>query len=923
MTGGIALAPLYTEVRANISKFKSDMEKAKTAGIAAAKNMSNKLKEATKVGEGFQTVGKNLTRYVTLPVIAAGTASAKFALDAEQGFAKVSTVIDKTVVPIDKMKQEIIKLSNESGVAVKDFNEALYNSVSAGVESGKAIEFTGRMAKLAKGGFTDTSKAVDVVTTVLNSYGLEAEEAERVADKLITTQNLGKTTVDQLASSMGKVIPTAKGLNVDFSNVSATMAVLTKNGISTAEATTYYNSMLNELGKSGTNADKVLRKVAKKGFADLVKEGKPVPEILKILAGEAKKTGKSLADMFGSSEAAKAAQVIMKDGGVEYNEILKQMEGSAGATQKAFETMDSTPLENIKKSLNRLKNAGIEIGQVLLPVVGKGVEKIAELTKKFSALSPEQKEMIVKTGLIVAAIGPLLTVTGKLISGFAMAKTAVVGISSAISSAGGAMTLLTGPVGLAIAGIAGLAVGGVALYRHLSEDAVPAVDLFKGSVNGMAVTVSDETKKTIGAYMEMDDSVTKSMYSMKVNNQIVTQDIVNDMTNKVNQMGEQIKAGIQQKSEATIKMTTDMFMASDQVIDEHEQNILNKITTQGQNQIAMVEFNTQEINRIQRVALEENRALTQEEYDKINLMQSQMREIAITELSATEEEAAVIRQRMNDYQGRLSVEMASELLTNAAKARDGQIQSANQTYDGVIREASRLKQAGIITEEEYNTMVNKAKENKEKQISNANEAYNGVKNEITKASPGIENAINMQTGAIESRWNRMWKTVKQDAGELVSSIKAKSGELWNAGKQWVSNMFDGLKSGLGNLKSAGQDMIGNFFAGIKSKWGECTGWVSEKINELKNKFNPKNLFGGGSGGGSHYNGLSYVPFDGYNARLHKGERVLTAEENREYTQKGNRNGGGDTYNFYSNKSIDEREAARQLRRVNRLRGEGW
>ena len=98
--------------------------------------------------------------------------------------------------------------------------------------------------KLAKGGFTDGAKAVDVLTTAINGYGLQAEDATRVSDLLITTQNLGKTTVDELASSMGPVIKMADNANFSIGELSAAYALMTKNGIATAESGTYLKQML-------------------------------------------------------------------------------------------------------------------------------------------------------------------------------------------------------------------------------------------------------------------------------------------------------------------------------------------------------------------------------------------------------------------------------------------------------------------------------------------------------------------------------------------------------------------------------------------------------------------------------------------------------------------------------------------------------
>ena len=102
----------------------------------------------------------------------------------------------------------------------------------------------------------DTASTTDVLTTALNAYGLEASEAERISDMLIQTQNRGKVTVGELSNVMGKVIPIANGANVEFDELATGFVLLTKNGIAGAQASTYLRSMLNELSKTGSKADK-------------------------------------------------------------------------------------------------------------------------------------------------------------------------------------------------------------------------------------------------------------------------------------------------------------------------------------------------------------------------------------------------------------------------------------------------------------------------------------------------------------------------------------------------------------------------------------------------------------------------------------------------------------------------------------------
>ena len=195
--GAIKLAPLMAEIKVDIASFKSDMSKIKAEAISRANEVSKQMERTIKVGNQMSNVGGKLTKSLTLPLAGAGVAAAKMAVDYESSFAKVSTLLDKNVVDYDKYKNDILDASSKSKVAVGEFSEAVYGSISAGVDQTKAIKFTTDAMKLAKGGFTDGAKAVDVMTTAINGYGMKAEDATKISDMLITTQNLGKTTVDE------------------------------------------------------------------------------------------------------------------------------------------------------------------------------------------------------------------------------------------------------------------------------------------------------------------------------------------------------------------------------------------------------------------------------------------------------------------------------------------------------------------------------------------------------------------------------------------------------------------------------------------------------------------------------------------------------------------------------------------------------
>lgn len=351
----------------------------------------------------------------------------------EKSMAKVGTIADATVVPLSAMKQQIIKLSNEMGVGADTIAEDVYNAISAGQSTGDAVNFVKQATMLAKGGFAETGQALDVLTTILNAYGLEASETGKVSDMLIQTQNKGKVTVAELSSVMGKIIPTAKANNVALEQVCAGYALMTSKGIAAAETTTYMNSMLNELGKTGTTADKALRQASGKGFKELMASGKSIAEVLDILQTSADKSGKSLADMFGSAEAGKAALTLM-DGGVEgFNQSVAGMVDSTGAAQSAFDKMADTTEQKIAKAKVALGNLSIVLGDTFLPYVTAGAEKLSELVSKFSEWAQANPELLKTVVKVVAGIAALRVGTLGAKLGFLQIKGGVLDLMGAFT----------------------------------------------------------------------------------------------------------------------------------------------------------------------------------------------------------------------------------------------------------------------------------------------------------------------------------------------------------------------------------------------------------------------------------------------------------------------------------------------------------
>ena len=408
-----------------------------------------------------------MTKKVTTPILAAGVASAKMSMDFEDSMAKVSTIADATEVPMDDMQKAILDLSNQTRISAEEIAQNVYDSISAGQKTGDAVNFVSKSTKLAKAGFADAGAALDVLTTIMNAYGLKASEVTNVSDMLIQTQNLGKTTVADLASSMGKVIPTANAYGVSLDELCAGYAIMTANGVATAESTTYMNGMLNELGKSGTNVSETLKEKTGKTFKELMDSGMSLSDVLKIISDAATENNKSFGDMWSSSEAGKAGMILLGDSAENFNGVLEQMQNSAGATNTAFEKLDTNSAK-IKKTTNELRNDAIDFGTTLMeelaPIIENIAEKISEFTEWFNGLSESEKQTIIQIGLIVAAIGPLLVVFGTVVSSGAKIIGEIPVIAKGISGLFG--IIAANPV---LAVITAIAIAVFALWTNCDE----------------------------------------------------------------------------------------------------------------------------------------------------------------------------------------------------------------------------------------------------------------------------------------------------------------------------------------------------------------------------------------------------------------------------------------------------------------------
>lgn len=435
----------------------------------------------------------------------ASEAAAEF----EVATMKISTIADTTQVSLSTLSGDLLTLSMATGQSVNELSEATYSALSASVETASAVEFTATATKLATGGFTSSATAVDVLTTALNAYGLEASYAENISDMLITTQNLGKTTVDELAASVGKVIPLASAYGVEMDNLSTAYAELTKGGIATAEAGTYLKSMLNELGDSGSTVSAVLMEETGSSFAELTNMGYSLGDVMDVLGTSVGGSAGAFNELWSSSEAGIGALSLYNAGAEQFNTTLDAMQTSAGATSAAYATMTDTTAHAQEELSNAAANLQISIGQQINPLI----EKLYGLgTNMLNFMTEFTQEHPVVTKAI-AAIGIGVGVAAVAMVGVTVATTTAI---PAIISFGVALNTALGPIGWVAIGITALTAA-VAAFIAMNEENLGETEGMTAATRAQYYELQDlnaEYEKACEQYGETSEEASRLKYQV-------------------------------------------------------------------------------------------------------------------------------------------------------------------------------------------------------------------------------------------------------------------------------------------------------------------------------------------------------------------------------------------------------------------------
>lgn len=463
----------YHELQDELADAKIRQQQLKNAIGDTTEELNKTTSGMNKFAEGLDNTGKkiesigNKMTVISGAIVGVGTASGVMASNFEDDMANLNTLLDDES-HLQGYQDSVKRISNETGKDLSDISAGMYQAVSSlGDEGKKTQDIFEVMAKSAKAGGAETTESVDLISAGMKGYNSVNEQtAQKISDLAFQTQKLGVTTFPEMAKSMQPLFPLSSSLKISYEELFGSMATLTGVTGNTSEVSTQLKAVFANLMKPTEAMSNLMENYGYANGAAMI-ESEGFSGVLKILQDETGGQADQLAQLFSSTEALTAMTALTGAQFDTFNDKLGQMSDAAGATNSALEKVSSTAGNQVRTSLNELKNTGEELGETVMgeltPIIDQATEKVHGFTEWFAGLNDEQKTTIVKIAAVVAAIGPMLVVVGKVTQGIST----LIGIIRTVRTVFMMLnlTMLASPVTWIIIGIVALVAIFVVLWN--------------------------------------------------------------------------------------------------------------------------------------------------------------------------------------------------------------------------------------------------------------------------------------------------------------------------------------------------------------------------------------------------------------------------------------------------------------------------
>lgn len=427
---------------ARIDEYEAAMKRAK----GSTKDMADSTTAGfARIGQQAQQTGMWLTTRVTAPLVGLGAAGVKMAVDFDSSMTRIQSLVGLSAEEVDGLRDSVMELSGRTAAAPRELGDALFFATSAGLSAKQALEAVEWAAKASAVGLGETSTIVDLTTSAMNAYGEGVLSAQEATDALTMAVRLGKLEPAQLAGSMGAVLPIASAMGVEFHEVGAAFAAMSRTGTNASEAATQLRSILSGLLSPSQGARDALASVglSVEGVQSSLRDNgllATLEMLVQSLGGNAMATEA----VFGNIRALSGVMDMLGGNVDGTRQIFDGMNDSVGVTAEAFDIAAETTGFKLQQAMADLQSSLIAVGDVLMPLAAGLAEFVSDVAGGFASLPDPVQKFVVAIAGVAAVAGPALWAMGSMVQSAIALKGALAAISLA-----GAMN----PLGAALLGL--------------------------------------------------------------------------------------------------------------------------------------------------------------------------------------------------------------------------------------------------------------------------------------------------------------------------------------------------------------------------------------------------------------------------------------------------------------------------------------
>jgi len=979
----VNLGTAYAEIKVKTKGFSQGLKQAQ-ADLDAFKAKTKLVADGfSAVGAGATKMGKSLTAAVTAPIAGLATAAVKTTATFDQSMSKVQALSGATGKDFDALRAKAIEMGAKTAFSASEAADAMGYMGLAGWKTQEMMDGLPGILDLAAASQMDLAQASDMVTDFLSAFGLEAKDATNMANEMAYAQANSNTSTQQLGDAFGNCAAQMHTAGQSMETTTALLEAMANQGTKGSEAGTALSATIRDLTQRMTNFSdqEELAKASADGLVsstgninDLL--GRNAIQIGKVLIPVSDLNGnfRNLIDIMGDVEKAtdglgsaekssalmqtftarsiKAVSQVLTEGTgnlKSYEEALYHVDGAAG-------DMSETMLQNLNGQLTILKSTietlMIQIGDILMPTISKIVERIRQMVEYFTKLDDAQKKQIVKWAAIAAAVGPVLLIFGKLLKSVgSLIKTAraIGGWASGIAKAFGLIGTSSAGVGASLSAIATAAAPILAVVAAVAALGVAVKALYdqNGAFKQSIDNLVNSAKKRLSGLMQdaqkMVNFVKEKVFD-KLKSSFDLSGLDKAMGGLVDAAGKLMEAlepiGKFIVEVLLVPLAVQLVPVLTSVI-----GIINGIVRALVPLIQAIKSVINIVTDVVNIITGLIKGLITGDFTKLkNAVASLAKDI----ISLVKNLVDIVFQFIIGFvQGVVTTidTFTGGMITKIAGFFESLWKTISNFFTVTIPQAfdtfvnSTLPQfidnaKNFFDKLPYNlgyalgTALVKLKEWGSNALSWVREAIPTIIESISKFFSELPGKV--QKWLLEAinkikTWGRSMKTSATEIGQsfvtsLVNLIATLPAKIWS----WISKIPSKILEAKSSMNSAGTGLFNSLWDGMKSIWSKIENWfrgVLDAVRDFARRIMEGMSDAEEASEGSHADGLAYVPYNGYRATLHEGERVLTKNEAAAYNSGGN--GGGNTFNFYSPKALNPYEANRLFEETVRKMDEGF